>query len=129
MQSHSWRYLVQGSNSLGELGLDLRQGLGPLQGLLELLLGFIQPFLQLSVLLFALYSEKTHTHTQNDKCKTVLTCHAHVFKQFLSWGYLRHLSVQRLLAGQLILQLVFDIMERSRLPLGAEVPAFHTIKY
>lgn len=37
--------------------------------------------------------------------------------------------MQRLLAGQLILQLVFDIMERSRLPLGAEVPAIHTIKY
>lgn len=45
VQSDSWRYLVQGSNSLGELGLNLRQGLGPLQGLLELLLGFIQPFL------------------------------------------------------------------------------------
>lgn len=43
---------------------------------------------------------------------------------WIIWG--THLSVQWLLAGELIFQLVFDIMERSRLPLGAEVPAFNT---
>lgn len=48
------RYLVQSSNSLGELGLDLRQRLSPLEGLLELLLGFVQTLLELPVLLFAL---------------------------------------------------------------------------
>ena len=34
-------YLVQCSHSLGELGLYLRQRLGPLQGLLQLLLGIV----------------------------------------------------------------------------------------
>lgn len=53
-------YLVERSNPLGELGLDLRQSLCPLQGLLQLLLGFIQTLLQLSVLLFTL---ETHTKT------------------------------------------------------------------
>lgn len=38
-------YLVEGGDSLGELSLDLRQRLGPLQGLLELLLGFVQTLL------------------------------------------------------------------------------------
>lgn len=37
-----------------------------------------------------------------------------------------HLSVQWFLAGQLVLQFVFDIVEGSRLPLGAEVPAFNS---
>lgn len=41
-------------------------------------------------------------------------------------GDIPYLSVQGLLAGQLIFQLVFDIMERSRLPLGTEVPACNT---
>lgn len=36
---------------------------------------------------------------------------------------LPYLSVERLFAGQLVLQLVFDVVERRRLPLGAQVPA------
>lgn len=34
-----------------------------------------------------------------------------------------HLSVERLFAGQLVLQFIFYVVERRRLPLGAEVPA------
>lgn len=34
-----------------------------------------------------------------------------------------HLSVQRLFAGEFILQLVLNVVERCRLPLGAQVPA------
>lgn len=34
-----------------------------------------------------------------------------------------YLSVQRLFTGQFVLQLVFEVVERRRLPLGAQVPA------
>lgn len=116
------RHLVQGSHSLGQLGLDLGQRLGPLQGLLELLLGFIQPFLQLSVLLLALHIVRERE--RKNKIKPCTGQSSRTLSGYLKErDSLRHLSVQRLLAGQLVLQLVFDIMEGGRLPLGAEVPA------
>lgn len=34
-----------------------------------------------------------------------------------------HLSVERLLAGQLVFQFIFYVVERRRLPLGTQVPA------
>lgn len=37
-----------------------------------------------------------------------------------------YLSVQGLLACQLIFQLVFDVVERGRLPLGTEIPTCNT---
>ncbi|TNN72137.1 hypothetical protein EYF80_017565 [Liparis tanakae] len=40
-------HLVERGHPLGELRLDLRQSLRPLQRLLQLLLGFIQTLLQL----------------------------------------------------------------------------------
>lgn len=39
------KYLIEGSDPLGELGFDLGQRLCPLKCLLELLLGLVQAFL------------------------------------------------------------------------------------
>ncbi len=57
--------------------------------------------------------------------KFVFNLHAQIIGCWFVWDT-SYLPVQWFLAGQLIFQLVFDIMERSRLPLGAEVPAFNT---
>lgn len=56
---HPVQYLVEGSHSLGELGLNLGQCFGPLQGLLELLLGVLQTLLELPVLLLTLTAHRT----------------------------------------------------------------------
>lgn len=110
-------HLVERRHSLGELSLDLGQRLGPLQSLLQLLLGIIQTLLKLPVLLFAL-QEVRMRGTGSEGC----------------WGWGSdgtlcvspadsHLSVQRVFAGQLVLQFVFYVVERRRLPLGTQVSA------
>lgn len=57
LQINAHTHLVECCHSLGELGFDLRQRLGPLQGLLQLLLCIVQALLELPVLLFALREE------------------------------------------------------------------------
>lgn len=47
-------YLVERRHPLRQLSFDLRQRLGPLQGLLQLLFGVVQTLLKLPVLLLAL---------------------------------------------------------------------------
>ena len=62
---HPVQYLVEGSHSLGELGLDLGQCFGPLQGLLELLLGVLQTLLELPVLLLTLTAHRTRKREES----------------------------------------------------------------
>lgn len=56
--THASTHLVERCHSLSELGFDLRQRLGPLQGLLQLLYGVVQPFLKLPVFLLALHRDR-----------------------------------------------------------------------
>lgn len=139
------QYLVQSSHSLSKLGFNFRQCLCPLQGLLQFLFGLIQTLLQLPVLLLTLGTEK-QTHNRylwalrltmgwpwRSEIFSCLTANTTRVNNFITaadgywsvWDKL-YLSVQGLLACQLIFQLVFDVMERSRLPLGTEIPTCNT---
>lgn len=109
------RHLIERCHSLGQLRLDLGQGLRLLQGLLQLLLGVVQPLRQLTTLLFTLGEDR-------DTGKGGARSHEPRPRPHRpSLAAPPHLPVQRLLAGQLVLQFVVGVVQRRGLALGTQI--------
>lgn len=121
MDTFRWHtHLVESRHSLSELRFDLRQRLGSLQRLLQLLLGVIQTLLKLPVFLFTLQGKNKCEVRWSQTVNQIHKIHTHRGGE--ERGCSSYLSVEGLLTGQLVFQFIFDIVERRRLPLGAQVP-------